>query len=93
MVKLQEKDKNTRFDRPPLKDPDQVAEEMKYNRTNKVSGCTARVSPLFKMFLCFKVFFCWGGGGGGRGWARGWFPQVYLVSLCVRCALETAASC
>ncbi|CAN0062338.1 unnamed protein product [Ascophyllum nodosum] len=42
MVKLQEKDKNTRFDRPPLKDPDQVAEEMKYNRTNKAIYAAVR---------------------------------------------------
>ena len=34
---LAEEDKNSKFDCPPLQSEDEVAEDLKYKRTNKVS--------------------------------------------------------
>lgn len=37
VTKLSEQDPNDKFDRPPLQSPDEVAEALKYKRTNKVT--------------------------------------------------------
>lgn len=55
LAKLGEEDKSTRFNRPPLRGSDEVAEEMKYKRTIKVRNGVQ--SEYFGILLSISCLF------------------------------------
>lgn len=74
IAQLAEDDPNDKFDRPPLQSADEVAEALKYKRTNKVrrvkgvqdsattSGPSILSNPVFSSFLWGFDSFCKGFG-------------------------------
>lgn len=56
LAKLEEEDKSTRFDRPPLKGSDEIAEEMKYKRTIKVKNVVqSKYFNILSSASCYRI--------------------------------------